>query len=840
MTANEQTSYPALSPEIIFQKALPDITNQLWSPPEIVAGNGGNSSTEKPKRPGSKPFPDPPRNARTARNNMKLYALLVGINDYPDSVGKLTGCLKDVAAIRQYLVEEFGASSPPPRPSGGFFSTEIINALTGGNGNVETTSTVDGIEKVEVGKLVIRQLTDGQATRSNIIKAFQQIAAEVTGDDTVWFFFSGHGTQNPTAEAFASERELILENGERKILPPMVPSGKDQCLVLMADEESPRQFLADKELAKLIELVYTETRATTENRRPHIVVTIDSCNSGGSTKDPNFSSSVRPRLSGEFNPTLSRDDARLAGRIPDLSDYFGNYTEENLAIPSAPHILLSASHSFELALELEGGGVFTQALLKTIRKGNAGGHKLHYAQLYTVSRAEALKIQKAEPSILNPQHPQMATPGGFDPFECWLEGFPLGKRGRYLMHHDGSDWYVRCGAIHGLPTIPENEGQKIRLRIIPAFGDQSEYVPGFIEEVGAQLSKVSLSLEDGVNPSSMLPINGEQYMAEVSALPARPVYLFVHGFDPQVKRFIVHQDAIDASESDEELQTLRGWRILWDNLKAHNIFYTLDPEGVNGEPPVAEIRIEENGEVIVNNLVFGEHIVSLNRDSSDTNSESTNLAEGLDSSHDDFTTPFNLLLTKGAMNIAIMFRTIWLENPHSRISHLFRAKMETRDNRGDAFRESHDPGHITIEATDDHTHPQGHGISYNFMVHMDRVPQTLFFYVFIIKPNCEIELYNPGFEPIAFDPQNIDRPGFVLPMRDLFRLFGILPAEKRSTFHFKVLATTEEIDPSQLTQDGILGGRPFEDENPDKITKDWAAVSFSLTLEKELSPLTNS
>jgi hypothetical protein len=37
----------------------------------------------------------------------RLFALLIGINSYPDEVGRLQGCLHDNSNVRQFLMEHF-------------------------------------------------------------------------------------------------------------------------------------------------------------------------------------------------------------------------------------------------------------------------------------------------------------------------------------------------------------------------------------------------------------------------------------------------------------------------------------------------------------------------------------------------------------------------------------------------------------------------------------------------------------------------------------------------------------------------------------------------------------
>ncbi|MGX9727006.1 MAG: caspase family protein [Candidatus Electronema sp. VV] len=79
----------------------------------------------------------------------KVYALSVGINDYSPSVGKLRGCLNDVAALKSYLADVF---------------------------------TKD--------RLCLETLTDSDATRDNIIRLFRSHLGRAGADDVVLFHYS--------------------------------------------------------------------------------------------------------------------------------------------------------------------------------------------------------------------------------------------------------------------------------------------------------------------------------------------------------------------------------------------------------------------------------------------------------------------------------------------------------------------------------------------------------------------------------------------------------------------------------------------------------------------------
>lgn len=124
----------------------------------------------------------------------RLYALLVGINDYAPPVGKLAGCLDDVARFEACLREGSGAD------------------------------------------LAVEVLRDGEATRENIVRLFRSHLGRAGKGDTALFHYCGHGARSPSAAAFR----------------PFFPDGFDEGLVCFDSRAPGGHDLADKELAVLI------------------------------------------------------------------------------------------------------------------------------------------------------------------------------------------------------------------------------------------------------------------------------------------------------------------------------------------------------------------------------------------------------------------------------------------------------------------------------------------------------------------------------------------------------------------------------------------------------------
>ncbi len=132
-------------------------------------------------------------------NKTQIFALLVGINDYPEPKSRHNGCIKDVEKIATYLHESYG--EPKTKSS--------LSALPGHLGQ-------SPLQIIEDGRLHLCVLKDEQATYARIVQGFRDHLCRATSDDTVWFHFSGHGTEVQTAAEF----EVAIE-----------PNGKDQALL---------------------------------------------------------------------------------------------------------------------------------------------------------------------------------------------------------------------------------------------------------------------------------------------------------------------------------------------------------------------------------------------------------------------------------------------------------------------------------------------------------------------------------------------------------------------------------------------------------------------------------
>jgi hypothetical protein len=125
----------------------------------------------------------------------RVYALLVGVNDYAPPIAPLDGCLNDVDLFHAYLRRQVDAAA-----------------------------------------LAVAVLKNGDATRANVIEGFRSHLGQARSGDVALFQFCGHGARWASSAAFRG----------------LSPDGKDEGLVCYDSRRPGGYDLADKELAVLI------------------------------------------------------------------------------------------------------------------------------------------------------------------------------------------------------------------------------------------------------------------------------------------------------------------------------------------------------------------------------------------------------------------------------------------------------------------------------------------------------------------------------------------------------------------------------------------------------------
>ena len=244
-----------------------------------------------------------------------LYALLVGINAYPRK--PLAGCIHDVALVKQYLLTQ--------------------------------------TEAFHVNENTIKTLTDHQASKASVVESFKNHFKNATEQDTVLFYFSGHGCQETADTAIW----------------PQERDGKLECIVCYPIPGSQASFLlADKEIRYLMANLYSANQ-------PEIITIFDCCHSGDNTRESWVMQGFE--ASGYQNYRAVRRLQAIAPQRPWSEFIFHNtITPKEAAngFPAAPHIQIAACQDQQLAIEnndldpKQVHGVFTHTLVRILRETN--------------------------------------------------------------------------------------------------------------------------------------------------------------------------------------------------------------------------------------------------------------------------------------------------------------------------------------------------------------------------------------------------------------------------------------------------------------------------------------
>ncbi len=320
------------------------------------------------------------------------YALFVGIDDYREDIvinnlavfPKLGGCVSDVTAVREHL------------------------------------------EKDEALALRAKTLTDRQATKVAIVEAFEQHLGQAKKGDLVLFHFAGHGT---------------VENADRAVWTTET-DGRLEGIVCYYDKgDSGKLILADKELRYLLQRLWRKTEA-------HILVMFDCCHSGDNTRTV---AAALPGAEKGMKLTPRRSRAGLSFPQRAWNDFiFGKEIKPehfsgksiNEAIPPGRYVQFAAAESNEPALEADGHGVFTTALLNALRQ--TGGF-VSYRDLHSRIRNQLRYRFEQRPKLYVPDGAQDLLDKGF------LDKAPANAgQGATMTYNAIGGYLIDRGAAHGV------------------------------------------------------------------------------------------------------------------------------------------------------------------------------------------------------------------------------------------------------------------------------------------------------------------------------------------------------------------------------------------------------
>ncbi|MEL7220543.1 MAG: caspase family protein, partial [Bacteroidota bacterium] len=541
------------------------------------------------------------------------------------------------------------------------------------------------------------------------------------------------------------------------------PNGKDQNLVCYQEDPTQQQLLlADKELAVL--LYEVAAAHPNEPSSPHLIVSLDCCHSGSGTRDGLSEPHIKERTTIIKRPK-SWEEAHKYNQLRPLASYLdGYFIGKDTTLPIAKHILLSACTSIQTAGDTTDGGIFTTSLLNTLKSGKG---QLNYADVFVRTRAHVRNARKE-------QLPQFETIGGFDPHTKFLTGTPLGTPDQYELYYRDDTWFIKCGAIHGLPARPKNP---IAVSIFSLTSTDNLLGNAHITLVGAQESSCQLNPDLQLDPQL-------NYQSSVCYLALPPTYVKLSGIPSAIQTL---------TASWEESKGLK-W-IHADKLESGSV------------PPFAVHATDD--QYLINDEYNQRQVLSIPQQ------------------------PNGARLTLHALNKMLRWeRILALDNPKSSIRDRVQFSMDVLLNNHK--KENYQNKSITLTHSSTDFLEKGGALFAGFMpqVEVTDTSQQLFFYLFHLRNNYSIECYEGETSFRPFEHPN--KATVKIPLFKQPKGWGLSPDEKETFSFFKLIVTTEKLDYYQLLQSGLSGDR---DTGwiwaPVGVSDEWFSATMKVTLRRD-------
>ncbi|MBD2342269.1 caspase family protein [Calothrix sp. FACHB-156] len=420
-----------------------------------------------------------------------LYALLVGIDNYPQPIKSLKGCVNDIEAIENYLKNQISGKWQLREP---------------------------------------RILKNEQATREAIIDGFQNYLCQAGSNDIALFYYSGHGGQEKAPEEF-----WHLE-----------PDRLDETLVCY-DSRNPGNYdLADKELRYLL--------AKVAQKNPRVIVILDSCHSGSGTRNiPQgvrlAPEDTRDRALSSF--IFAKDeDATFKNLL--LTSSGVNKKKTGLDLPKGRHVLLAACRDEQYAKEYPGDdnqtrGAFSYFLLKSLEQTNGSLSYLDLARNIEALVKGKFPDQVPQLEATNPEDLKESFLGDAIPERPFY--FTLS----YSTLPNQQGWEIDGGVIHGIPK-PVSADETTLLAIFP-LGSTSEQLrqvsnasQARVTQVLTQKSKVEIiQSQEGLDEK-------KSYWAVVISLPLEPLKVYIQGnLTEEIGVIFAHKALEEANSGQKSL-----------------------------------------------------------------------------------------------------------------------------------------------------------------------------------------------------------------------------------------------------------------------------------------------
>lgn len=402
-----------------------------------------------------------------------IYALLIGIDEYPDPISSLYGCVNDIEDIKDYLQSRKG---------------------------------------VPEDRLHLRTLKNKEATRENVIKGFREHLCNAQKDDTVLFYYSGHGSQELAPEEFRH----------------LEPDRLNETLVCYDSRTEGGWGLADKELAQLI--------AEVSEKKPHICIILDSCHSGSGTRDPLQETGVRLTSIDKRNRPLNSYLLELQQQIKNSLTYSSLKDHPSgWKILTGSHVLLAACRDSEVAKEINGNGkqrgAFSYCLLETLKQANGN---ISYQDLFRGAKS----LVSSQVTV---QSPQLEVNYSEAEDQVFLKG-TIAERSHYFTvtySQKHENWVIDGGGVHGVQSPSGNE--KTLLALFPS-NSNIEDLHDPSQSVGEAavtwvLPAISYIKDLDPDKNNILQDSDKKntFKAVIISLPLPPLAVYLEGEEDGVK-----------------------------------------------------------------------------------------------------------------------------------------------------------------------------------------------------------------------------------------------------------------------------------------------------------------
>lgn len=425
----------------------------------------------------------------------KLHALIVGVNDYESpKIRDLRGCVDDASRIKAYFEQSFVQRNFAANPS-------------------------------------ITFLTDKKATKKAILTCFEKELSKAKKEDSVVFYFAGHGLREKTGIEVFKEDEF--DGHLSSIL------CHDSNPFVHKDEPE-KASISDKELRFQIHQLEKKTGA-------HILTIFDCCHSGENTRKVVDTGPPEGSRQLERNPLPARSSEGFYFSGKEKQILTASKKGLNLAsvLPEGPHVNLAACKEVELAMETPPDasvrkGVFTTVLLDVLTqfKGDINYDDLHLRVLNRMSTYQQSNDAQTPQLYISTDDPNQR-------YKTFLTNEPSDKTLTCNVVVGGQEevekeWRITAGALQGIPIDQKSNSTNL---LVKSTKDRSSSWKAEIKEVFPGNSVIDFLGDEPPKTDATL-------YAEIKGLGTDPLGVFVTGSDKEavklakkeLKKFIKDSD----------------------------------------------------------------------------------------------------------------------------------------------------------------------------------------------------------------------------------------------------------------------------------------------------------